>query len=467
MDQAQARIEARRRAVPVISYPPELPVSQLKDEIAEVISGPPGGDRRGRDRVGQDHPAAQDLPGAGPRRGRADRPHPAPPHRGPDGGRADRRGAGHRDRRRGRLQDPVHRHRQRRRAGQGHDRRHPADRDAARPAAAALRHADHRRGARAQPEHRLHPGLPAPAAAQSRPDLKVIITSATIDPERFSKHFERRAGDRGVRAHLPGRGAVPAAGRPRRARSTSRRTRSRASSTPWPSCAATARATSWCSSAASGRSGTPPTRSPMRDGLEVLPLYARLSAAEQHRCSSRTRGRRVVLATNVAETSLTVPGIHYVIDPGTARISRYSHRTKVQRLPIEPISQASASQRAGRCGRTADGICIRLYSRGRLRRPARVHRAGDPADQPGLGHPADGRPGPGRDRRLPVRRPAGRPQRGRRHPAAGGAGRGYASASRPPRSSPTPAASWPDLPLDPRLGRMILEAGQHGCAARC
>ena len=73
-------------------------------------------------------------------------------------------------------------------------------------------------------------------------------------------------------------------------------------------------------------------------------------------------GRRVVLATNVAETSLTVPGIHYVIDPGTARISRYSHRTKVQRLPIERISQASASQRAGRCGRTADGVCIRLYT---------------------------------------------------------------------------------------------------------
>ena len=95
---------------------------------------------------------------------------------------------------------------------------------------------------------------------------------------------------------------------------------------------------------------------------EVLPLYARLSAAEQHRVFQPHRGRRVVLATNVAETSLTVPGIKYVIDPGTARISRYSHRTKVQRLPIEPVSQASANQRKGRCGRTSDGICIRLYS---------------------------------------------------------------------------------------------------------
>jgi len=101
-----------------------------------------------------------------------------------------------------------------------------------------------------------------------------------------------------------------------------------------------------------------------RDRLEVLPLYSRLSAAEQHRVFDRrqARTRRVVLATNVAETSLTVPGIHYVIDPGTARISRYSRGTKVQRLPIEPISQASANQRQGRCGRTADGICIRLYS---------------------------------------------------------------------------------------------------------
>jgi ATP-dependent helicase HrpA len=95
---------------------------------------------------------------------------------------------------------------------------------------------------------------------------------------------------------------------------------------------------------------------------EVLPLYARLSAAEQHKVFGRATGRRIVLATNVAETSLTVPGIRYVVDAGTARISRYSQRLKVQRLPIEPISQASAQQRSGRCGRVADGIAIRLYS---------------------------------------------------------------------------------------------------------
>ncbi|MEV7962129.1 ATP-dependent RNA helicase HrpA [Oerskovia paurometabola] len=98
------------------------------------------------------------------------------------------------------------------------------------------------------------------------------------------------------------------------------------------------------------------------DFVEILPLYARLSSAEQHRVFQAHSSRRVVLATNVAETSLTVPGIHYVVDPGTARISRYSKATKVQRLPIEPIAQASANQRSGRSGRVADGIAIRLYS---------------------------------------------------------------------------------------------------------
>ncbi|GAB2498522.1 hypothetical protein GCM10027063_42590 [Promicromonospora xylanilytica] len=96
--------------------------------------------------------------------------------------------------------------------------------------------------------------------------------------------------------------------------------------------------------------------------VEILPLYARLSSAEQHRVFQQHSSRRIVLATNVAETSLTVPGIHYVVDPGTARISRYSKQTKVQRLPIEPVSQASANQRSGRSGRVADGIAIRLYS---------------------------------------------------------------------------------------------------------
>lgn len=112
--------------------------------------------------------------------------------------------------------------------------------------------------------------------------------------------------------------------------------------------------------AITGRTDSRAPRGP--DAIEILPLYARLTAAEQHRVFEPHGHRRVVLATNVAETSLTVPGIHYVIDPGLARISRYSNRTKVQRLPIERISQASANQRAGRSGRLADGIAIRLYS---------------------------------------------------------------------------------------------------------
>jgi ATP-dependent helicase HrpA len=100
----------------------------------------------------------------------------------------------------------------------------------------------------------------------------------------------------------------------------------------------------------------------LRGNVEILPLFARLSAEEQQRIFAASKQRRIVLATNVAETSLTVPGIRYVIDPGLARISRYSPRSKVQRLPIEPVSQASANQRKGRCGRVAAGVCIRLYS---------------------------------------------------------------------------------------------------------
>ena len=104
--------------------------------------------------------------------------------------------------------------------------------------------------------------------------------------------------------------------------------------------------------------------------VEILPLYARLSPAEQQRIFQSHRGRRIVLSTNVAETSLTVPGVHAVIDTGTARISRFNRRTKVQRLPIEPISQASADQRSGRCGRLGPGVAIRLYDEaGFLDRP--------------------------------------------------------------------------------------------------
>jgi ATP-dependent helicase HrpA len=196
-----------------------------------------------------------------------------------------------------------------------------------------------------------------------RPDLKVIITSATIDVERFAKHFDAPVVEVSGRSypveiryrpvvdlddpdHDPDRDQLDAIGD---------------------------------AVAELQREGDGdilvflPGEREIRDtadaltkrGLrntEILPLFARLSTAEQHRVFAPHPGRRVVLATNVAETSLTVPGIRYVVDTGTARISRYSRRLKVQRLPIEKVSQASANQRAGRCGRVADGIAIRLYS---------------------------------------------------------------------------------------------------------
>jgi ATP-dependent RNA helicase HrpA len=191
-----------------------------------------------------------------------------------------------------------------------------------------------------------------------RPDLKVIITSATIDPERFAAAFG-------------GAPIVEVSGR-----TYPVETRYRPLDDDGDQGQAISDAIDELSAEGPGDillflSGEREIRDTAdllagRERLDVLPLYSRLSAAEQHRVFERRPSssltRRVVLATNVAETSLTVPGIKYVIDPGTARISRYSHRTKVQRLPIEPISQASANQRQGRCGRTSDGICIRLYS---------------------------------------------------------------------------------------------------------
>ena len=197
-----------------------------------------------------------------------------------------------------------------------------------------------------------------------RPDLKLVITSATIDVERVAAHF---AGRRSSRS--PGAPTRSRCGTARwSTRTTTRRiptaTRSPRSSTRSTSWSPRGRATSWCSSPGSGRSATPRTRWPSGrcPHTEIVPLYSRLSAADQHKVFAPHSGRRIVLSTNVAETSLTVPGIRYVIDPGTARISRYSLRTKVQRLPIEPVSQASARQRSGRCGRLGPGIAIRLYT---------------------------------------------------------------------------------------------------------
>ena len=199
-----------------------------------------------------------------------------------------------------------------------------------------------------------------------------------------------------------------------------------------------------------------------REPVDVLPLYARLSAAEQHSVFAAHDVRRVVLATNVAETSLTVPGIAYVIDPGTARVSRYSHRLKVQRLPIEAVSQASANQRAGRCGRTSDGICIRLYteedflSRPEFTEPEilRTNLAsvilsmtalglGDVAAFPFLEPP---------DHRQVKDGVALLEELGALHPREADRNKRLTGLGR----------KLARLPVDPRLGRMVLEADRNG-----
>ncbi|MFJ4748305.1 ATP-dependent RNA helicase HrpA [Streptomyces albogriseolus] len=195
-----------------------------------------------------------------------------------------------------------------------------------------------------------------------RPDLKVVITSATIDPERFSRHF----GDAPI-IEVSGR-TYPVEVRYRPLLEEDSEDADRDQITAITDAVEELMAEGpgdilvFLSGEREIRDTADALNKKRYRSTEVLPLYARLSHAEQHRVFQPHGGRRIVLATNVAETSLTVPGIKYVIDPGFARISRYSHRTKVQRLPIEPVSQASANQRKGRCGRTSDGICVRLYS---------------------------------------------------------------------------------------------------------
>jgi ATP-dependent helicase HrpA len=193
----------------------------------------------------------------------------------------------------------------------------------------------------------------------SRPDLKVVITSATIDPARFAAHF----GDAPV-VEVSGR-TYPVEVRHRAVAEESDQVEAIGDAVEELHREGPGDVLVFLSGEREIRDTADGLRSRLASDVEILPLYARLSTDEQHRVFRRPSGpyrSRVVLATNVAETSLTVPGIRYVVDPGTARISRYSARLKVQRLPIEPISQASADQRKGRCGRTSDGICIRLYS---------------------------------------------------------------------------------------------------------
>ncbi len=382
-----------------------------------------------------------------------------------------------------------------------------------------------------------------------RPDLKVIITSATIDPQRFSKHFEEaesgdirtggmsestaagREAQRGDPGGAPpgpaleSRRVVPPGQRSAPVVEVSGRTYpvevryraiagpDRSDEEPRDQAQAICDAVDELCAAGpgdilvflSGEREIRDTADALKDrvgapdrpgGLEVLPLYARLPVAEQYRVFQPHRGRRVVLATNVAETSLTVPGIKYVVDPGTARISRYSYRTKVQRLPIEPISQASANQRKGRCGRTSDGICIRLYSeedfssRPEFTDPEilRTNLAsvilrmaaldlGEMADFPFVDPPekrnvADGvrlleelgafAPVPAGRGTAPAGRPGNKLGPANEHDLGNerpgnerrGGGRRLSDVGR----------KLAELPVDPRIGRMIIEAARNGCA---
>ena len=191
-----------------------------------------------------------------------------------------------------------------------------------------------------------------------RPDLKVIITSATIDVERFSKHFNNAPI-----IEVSGR-TYPVEVRYRPVADEEDQDQLQGILNAVDELQAEGRGDIliFMNGEREIRDTAEALQKQNLKHTEILPLFARLSAQEQNKIFHPSGLNRIVLATNVAETSLTVPGIKYVIDPGTARISRYSYRTKVQRLPIEPISQASANQRKGRCGRVSEGICIRLYS---------------------------------------------------------------------------------------------------------
>ena len=308
-----------------------------------------------------------------------------------------------------------------------------------------------------------------------RPDLAVVVTSATIDPERFSRHF-----DGAPVIEVSGRTyPVEIRYRPVGVDRADDRDQTQAI------CDAVAELRGEGPGDIlvflSGEREIRDTRDALEGldlpGTEVLPLFARLSSAEQYRVFQPPRSfqgqrmRRIVLATNVAETSLTVPGIRYVIDPGTARISRYSRRLKVQRLPIEPISQASATQRAGRCGRTADGICVRLYSeddlasRAEFTDPeiARTHLAsvilqmsalnlGEVADFPFIDPPDRRQISDGMALLRELGALEGRPTGE------------LAGLQEPPTTRLTGIGrTLAKLPLDPRLARMVVAAEHNGC----
>ncbi|MCW2757888.1 MAG: hrpA, partial [Nocardioidaceae bacterium] len=299
-----------------------------------------------------------------------------------------------------------------------------------------------------------------------RPDLKLIITSATIDVERFAEHFDAPVVEVSGRTYPVDVRYRPLVELPEADEEGEPIVRDQTEAIVDAVRELSAEGPGDVLVFLPGEREIRDTADALNEvadqRTEVVPLYSRLSAAEQHRVFAAHTGRRVVLATNVAETSLTVPGIRYVVDTGVARISRYSLRTKVQRLPIEPVSQASASQRAGRCGRVADGICIRLYSEEDfLARPEftepeilRTNLASVILQMTALGLGDVGRfpfvdPPDARNVKAGVQLLE---ELGALRTATSSRGRLTGIGRKLAR-----------LPIDPRLGRMILEADRLGC----
>jgi ATP-dependent helicase HrpA len=291
-----------------------------------------------------------------------------------------------------------------------------------------------------------------------RPDLKLVITSATIDPGRFSAHF----GDAPV-VEVSGR-TYPVEIRYQPPADETDPVDAIGDAVEELLHDAPGDVLVFLSGEREIRDTAEALAGRLPQGTAILPLYARLSPAEQQRVFKAHSERRVVLATNVAETSLTVPGIGAVVDPGTARISRYSARLKVQRLPIEPISQASANQRMGRCGRQSDGICVRLYSEEDFaQRPEYTDpeilrtslaavilqmealRLGEVEDFGFLDAP---------DRRQIRDGKALLHELGALDP----------DATNPRKRLTALGRRLAQLPVDPRMGRMVLEADRLGCA---
>jgi ATP-dependent helicase HrpA len=297
-----------------------------------------------------------------------------------------------------------------------------------------------------------------------RPDLKLIITSATIDAERFARHFADADGRPAPVIEVSGRlYPIEVRYRPEAAGDKGRRNQE-----AWTGLVDAVDEAqregpgdilAFLPGEREIREAAEALRkAPHSHGTEILPLYARQSAQEQSRVFSRSKGRRVVLATNVAETSLTVPGIRYVIDTGLARVKRYSVRNKVEQLQIEPIAQSAARQRAGRCGRVSDGICIRLFAEDDFeRRPSHtdpeILRAslaavilrmsalglGDVEQFPFLDQPTPRAVGDG----YQLLQELGAMDEDKRLTELG--------------------RELAKLPIDPKIGRMILAARDYGC----